>query len=97
MTISSDNTLSLDSNTTNLVEINNNPTSINALQTAFTLFYEESKKLESQQSELQSKIDLLSTELSESNQRITALIKAMPAGVILLENQIVKILSLIHI
>ena len=93
MTISSDNTLSLDSNTTNLVEINNNPASINALQTAFTLFYEESKKLEAQQSELQSKIDLLSTELSESNQRITALIKAMPAGVILLENQIVKIFN----
>jgi len=90
---SSDNTLSLDSNTTNLVEISSKSTNIDALQSAFTLFYEESKKLEAQQTELQSKIDLLSTELSESNQRITALIKAMPAGVILLENQIVKIFN----
>jgi len=90
---SSDNTLSLDSNTTNLVEITTKSTNIDALQSAFTLFYEESKKLEAQQTELQSKIDLLSTELSESNQRITALIKAMPAGVILLENQIVKIFN----
>ena len=93
MNNSSDNTLSLDSNTTNLVEISSKSTNIDALQSAFTLFYEESKKLEAQQTELQSKIDLLSTELSESNQRITALIKAMPAGVILLENQIVKIFN----
>jgi two-component system sensor histidine kinase FlrB len=90
---SSDNTLSLDSNTTNLGEITTKSTNIDALQSAFTLFYEESKKLEAQQTELQSKIDILSTELSESNQRITALIKSMPAGVILLENQIVKIFN----
>ena len=90
---SSDNTLSLDSNTTNLGEIASKSINIDALQSAFTLFYEESKKLETQQTELQSKIDLLSTELSESNQRITALIKSMPAGVILLENQIVKIFN----
>ena len=72
MNNSSDNTLSLDSNTTNLVEITTKSTNIDALQSAFTLFYEESKKLEAQQTELQSKIDLLTTELSESNQRITA-------------------------
>lgn len=93
MTKSSENTLSLGSKTTNLETPPNKTIDIDALQSAFTLFYEESKKLESQQTELQSQIDLLSTELSESNQRITALMKSMPAGVILLENQIVKIFN----
>lgn len=65
----------------------------NALEKAFSLFIEESKKLELQQSNLQSKIDLLTNELSDSNQRITALIKAMPAAIILLENQIVKLFN----
>jgi two-component system, sensor histidine kinase FlrB len=93
LTKSSENTLSLGSKTTNLETPSNKTIDIDALQSAFTLFYEESKKLESQQTELQSQIDLLSTELSESNQRITALIKSMPAGVILLENQIIKIFN----
>ncbi len=68
----------------------NNPST---LEVAFALFLEESKKLELQQADLQTKIDLLSNELSASNQRITALIKTMPAGVILLENQIIKIFN----
>ena len=69
----------------------NNPKE--ALEKAFELFYEESKKLESQQADLQAKINLLSNELSDSNQRITILLNSMPAGVILLENQIVKIFN----
>ena len=64
-----------------------------ALEKAFEMFLEESKKLELQQTDLQAKIDLLSNDLSASNQRISALIKAMPAAVVLLENQIVKIFN----
>jgi chromosome segregation ATPase len=85
--ISSSNTLTSGANTTDSVEMTQQNNPKEALEKAFELFYEESKKLESQQADLQAKINLLSNELSDSNQRITILLNSMPAGVILLENQ----------
>ena len=93
MQISSSNTLTSGANTTDSVEMTQQNNPKEALEKAFELFYEESKKLESQQADLQAKINLLSNELSDSNQRITILLNSMPAGVILLENQIVKIFN----
>jgi len=59
------------------------------LEEAFAIFYSESQKLEAQQTALQDKINQLSTELQKSNQRLAILLNAIPAGVILLENNIV--------
>ena len=59
------------------------------LEEAFAIFYAESQKLEAQQIALQNKIDQLSDELQKSNQRLGILMNAIPAGVILLENNIV--------
>lgn len=59
------------------------------LEEAFAIFYAESQKLEAQQIALQDKIDQLSDELQKSNQRLGILMNAIPAGVILLENNIV--------
>ncbi|QWD64629.1 PAS domain-containing sensor histidine kinase [Polynucleobacter sp. MWH-UH2A] len=59
------------------------------LEEAFAIFYAESQKLETQQIALQGKIDQLSDELQKSNQRLGILMNAIPAGVILLENNIV--------
>jgi len=59
------------------------------LEEAFAIFYAESQKLEAQQADLQDKINQLSSELQQSNQRLGILLNAIPAGVILLENNIV--------
>ena len=59
------------------------------LEEAFAIFYAESQKLETQQAALQEKINQLSSELQKSNQRLGILLNAIPAGVILLENNIV--------
>jgi two-component system sensor histidine kinase FlrB len=59
------------------------------LEEAFAIFYAESQKLEAQQADLQEKINQLSSELQLSNQRLGILLNAIPAGVILLENNIV--------
>jgi two-component system sensor histidine kinase FlrB len=59
------------------------------LEEAFAIFYAESQKLEAQQNALQEKINQLSDELQKSNQRLGILVNAIPAGVILLENNIV--------
>jgi len=93
---SSQNTLSVGPKTTEVtdsVETVRKGEASHALEQAFSLFIEESKKLEHQQAHLQSQINLLTNELSDSNQRITALIQAMPAAIILLENQIVKLFN----
>ena len=63
------------------------------LEEAFAIFYAESQKLEGQQIALQEKIDQLSDELQKSNQRLGILMNAIPAGVILLENNIVLLLN----
>ena len=59
------------------------------LEEAFAIFYAESQKLETQQTALQDKINQLSNELQKSNQRLAILLNAIPAGVILLENEVV--------
>jgi two-component system sensor histidine kinase FlrB len=59
------------------------------LEEAFAIFYAESEKLEAQQTALQDKINQLSSELQKSNQRLAILLNAIPAGVILLENDVV--------
>lgn len=59
------------------------------LEEAFAIFFAESQKLETQQAALQEKINQLSSELQKSNQRLGILLNAIPAGVILLENNIV--------
>ncbi|MBU3560488.1 sensor histidine kinase [Polynucleobacter hallstattensis] len=59
------------------------------LEEAFAIFYAESQKLEAQQTALQDKINQLSSELQKSNQRLAILLNAIPAGVILLENEVV--------
>jgi two-component system sensor histidine kinase FlrB len=59
------------------------------LEEAFAIFYAESQKLEAQQTALQNKINQLSSELQKSNQRLAILLNAIPAGVILLENDVV--------
>ena len=58
------------------------------LESAFALFWAESQKLEAQQATLQEKINLLSNELQQSNQRLAILLNAIPAGVVLLENNL---------
>lgn len=63
----------------------------NQLAEAFALFYEESKKLESQQADLQEKINHLTQELYDSNHRLGILLNAIPAGVVLLENNLVSL------
>ena len=63
----------------------------NQLAEAFALFYEESKKLELQQSDLQEKINQLTQELYDSNHRLAILLNAIPAGVVLLENNLVSL------
>jgi len=63
----------------------------NQLAEAFALFYEESKKLESQQADLQEKINQLTQELYDSNHRLKILLNAIPAGVVLLENNLVSL------
>ena len=63
----------------------------NQLAEAFALFYEESKKLESQQADLQQKINQLTQELYDSNHRLGILLNAIPAGVVLLENNLVSL------
>ena len=59
------------------------------LESAFALFWAESQKLEAQQATLQEKINLLTNELQQSNQRLAILLNAIPAGVVLLEKNIV--------
>ena len=63
----------------------------NQLAEAFALFYEESKKLESQQADLQEKINHLTQELYDSNHRLGILLNAIPAGVVLLEHNLVSL------
>jgi two-component system, sensor histidine kinase FlrB len=72
------------------VNVENDPAlAAKHLEEAFAIFYAESQKLEAQQADLQEKINQLSSELQQSNQRLGILLNAIPAGVILLENNIV--------
>ena len=73
----------------NIPSSNTQSLDVKHLEEAFAIFYAESQKLEAQQSALQEKINQLSEELQKSNQRLGILVNAIPAGVILLENNIV--------
>ena len=53
----------------------------NQLAEAFALFYEESKKLESQQADLQEKINQLTQELYDSNHRLGILLASLPGRI----------------
>ncbi|MEY4523995.1 MAG: hypothetical protein RIR27_1071, partial [Pseudomonadota bacterium] len=78
------------SNSVPNISPSNDPTlAAKHLEEAFAIFYAESQKLETQQAALQEKINQLSSELQKSNQRLGILLNAIPAGVILLENNIV--------
>ena len=56
------------------------------LDEAFRLFLQASKEIEAQQSKLQDEVQRLSQDLAGANQRLAALLAALPAGVVLIEN-----------
>ena len=62
------------------------PTEQNPLHSAFELFVAASNSLERQYSELSKKAELLSNDLIRANQRLSTLVNALPAAVILVED-----------
>lgn len=60
------------------------------LRSAFELFVEASNSLERQYAELAQKADLLSSDLLRANQRLSTLLNALPAAVILIEDTLVS-------
>jgi len=60
------------------------------LRSAFELFVEASNSLERQYAELAQKADLLSSDLVRANQRLSTLLNALPAAVILIEDTLVS-------
>ncbi len=63
------------------------------LEEAFRLFLQASQELEAQQSALQGQVDRLSSDLAEANQRMAALLSALPAGVLVVEDGHVRQLN----
>ena len=63
------------------------------LEEAFRLFVQASQDLEEQQKTLQNQIDRLSNDLAIANQRLAALLGALPAGVLLIEDGVVRDLN----
>jgi two-component system, sensor histidine kinase FlrB len=59
------------------------------LEEAFRLFLQASQDLETQQFRLQSEVSRLSGDLTNANRRLAALLAALPAGVLLVENGVV--------
>lgn len=60
------------------------------LRSAFELFVEASNSLERQYAELAQKAELLSSDLVRANQRLSTLLNALPAAVILIEDTTVS-------
>ena len=60
------------------------------LEEAFRLFLQASQELESQQSLLQNQVNRLSEDLAAANQRLAALLGALPAGVLVIEEGLVR-------
>lgn len=56
------------------------------LEEAFKLFLQASQELEAQQSALQNQVNRLSNDLADANQRMAALLSALPAGVLVIED-----------
>jgi two-component system sensor histidine kinase FlrB len=63
------------------------------LEEAFRLFLQASQELESQQSLLQNQVNRLSEDLAAANQRLAALLGALPAGVLVIEEGRVRDLN----
>ncbi|MBU3724013.1 MAG: hypothetical protein FGM18_00700 [Burkholderiaceae bacterium] len=63
------------------------------LEEAFRLFLQASQDLEEQQKVLQNQVDRLSNDLAIANQRLAALLGALPAGVLLIEEGVVRDLN----
>ena len=63
------------------------------LEEAFRLFLQASQDLEAQQNALQNQVDRLSNDLAIANQRLAALLGALPAGVLLIEDGVVRDLN----
>ncbi len=60
------------------------------LEEAFRLFLQVSQELEDQQKVLQNQVDRLSNDLAIANQRLAALLGALPAGVLLIEEGCIR-------
>lgn len=63
------------------------------LEEAFRLFLQASQELETQQSLLQDQVNRLSEDLAAANQRLAALLEALPAGVLVIEEGRVRDLN----
>ena len=63
------------------------------LEEAFRLFLQASQELETQQSLLQGQVNRLSEDLAAANQRLAALLEALPAGVLVIEEGRVRDLN----
>ena len=63
------------------------------LEEAFRLFVQASQDLEEQQKVLQNQVDRLSNDLAMANQRLAALLGALPAGVLLIEEGCIRDLN----
>ena len=63
------------------------------LEQAFKLFLQASQDLEAQQSALQNQVQRLSEDLSTANQRLAALLEALPSGVLVIEDGRVRELN----
>lgn len=63
------------------------------LEEAFRLFLQASQDLEAQQTRLQNQVNRLSEDLAAANQRLAALLEALPAGVLVIEEGMVRDLN----
>lgn len=63
------------------------------LEQAFRLFLQASQDLEAQQALLQNQVNRLSEDLAAANQRLAALLEALPAGVLVIEEGLVRDLN----
>lgn len=63
------------------------------LEQAFRLFLQASQDLEAQQTLLQNQVNRLSEDLAAANQRLAALLEALPAGVLVIEEGLVRDLN----
>ncbi|NBW00790.1 MAG: hypothetical protein EBR85_03605 [Betaproteobacteria bacterium] len=63
------------------------------LEQAFRLFLQASQDLETQQTLLQNQVNRLSEDLAAANQRLAALLGALPAGVLVIEEGLVRDLN----
>lgn len=70
-----------------------NPIAAHQLEEAFKLFVQASQDLELSQASLQNEVKRLSEDLANANSRLAALLEALPAGVLVIENQRIRDLN----